>query len=70
MNSESPIYVMRTRVCVCVCLCCRVKKEEASKEFFMGRVRERLPVVVKNLEALITDEAGWILSPEVSCWDT
>lgn len=56
--------------CVVWCACCRMQNNEDQKESFMTRVRDRLPVVVKNLEELVTDEAGWILSPKVSCWET
>ncbi|KAK8402146.1 hypothetical protein O3P69_001317 [Scylla paramamosain] len=47
----------------------RMKGDEEQKEFFMGRVRERLPMVVKNLEDLVTDEAGWLLSPKMTWVD-
>ncbi|MPC49175.1 Glutathione S-transferase [Portunus trituberculatus] len=47
----------------------RIKNDEEQKEFFMGRVRERAAVVVKNLENLVTDEAGWLLSPKMTWVD-
>lgn len=47
----------------------RIKGEEEQMNFFLGRLRERLPLVVKNLEALVTDEAGWILSPTMTWVD-
>lgn len=47
----------------------RMQNNEDQKESFMTRVRDRLPVVVKNLEELVTDEAGWLLSPKMTWVD-
>lgn len=47
----------------------RLMQDDTAKEFYMKKLRERLPVVVKNIEGRVTDEAGWILSPEMTWVD-